>query len=93
MSGHHPISELFDRFSPEEQREIEEEKNRLLAEIALREELYKSLCIPQKELEEMHIPLSSLRDAVEAMGGELIVTARFPNAEVCLEGQYSSVVG
>ena len=30
------------------------------------------------------ILLSSLRKAVEAMGGELIITARFPNMEVCL---------
>ena len=31
---------------------------------------------------DMHI--SKLRKAVEAMGGELILIARFPNAEVCL---------
>ena len=30
------------------------------------------------------IRLSTLRKAVEAMGGELIITARFPNTEVCL---------
>ena len=98
MSGHHPISELFDRFSPEEKREIEAETNRLREEMTL-QELRKALGIEQGELGEIlgvkqaavsrmerrnDILLSTLRKAVEAMGGELIITARFPNAEVCL---------
>ncbi len=98
MSGHHPISELFDRFSSEEKQEIEAETNRLCEEMTL-QELRKALGIEQGELGEIlgvkqaavsrmerrnDILLSTLRKAVEAMGGELIITARFPNAEVCL---------
>jgi DNA-binding XRE family transcriptional regulator len=98
MSGHHPISELFDRFSPEEKQEIEAETNKLREEMTL-QELRKSLGIEQGELGEIlgikqaaisrmerrnDILLSSLRKAVEAMGGELVVIARFKDTEVCL---------
>jgi hypothetical protein len=96
MSGHHPVSELFDRFSPEEKLEIEAEKNRLLEEIALQEKLCEALHIQPEELGAIlgittpdterrnDAPLSCLREAIEAMGGELVITARFPNAEVYL---------
>ena len=30
------------------------------------------------------IHLSNLRKAIEAMGGELVIIARFPNVDVCL---------
>src|SRR5690242_16086739 len=98
MSGHHPISELFDRFSPEEKQEIQAETNRLREEMTL-QELREALHIQQGELGEMlgikqaavsrmerrnDMYLSSLRKAVEAMGGELVIIARFPDREVCL---------
>lgn len=98
MSGHHPISKLFDRFSPEEKQEIQAEAKKLREEMTL-QELREALHIQQGELGEMlgikqaavsrmerrnDLLLSSLRKVVEAMGGELIVTARFPNAEICL---------
>jgi len=98
MSGHTPFSELTKHFSPERLAEIEAETNRLREEMTL-QELRKALGIEQGELGEMlgikqaavsrmerrnDILLSSLRKAVEAMGGELIITARFPNVEVCL---------
>ena len=38
MSGHHPISELFDHFSPEEKQEILAETNKLLAEMTPQEQ-------------------------------------------------------
>jgi hypothetical protein len=98
MSGHHPISELFDRFSPEEKQEIQAETNRLREEMTL-QELREALHIQQGELGEMlgikqaavsrmerrnDMYLSSLRKAVEAMGGELVIIARFQDREVCL---------
>ncbi|HEY4037159.1 MAG TPA: XRE family transcriptional regulator [Ktedonobacteraceae bacterium] len=98
MSGHHPISKLFDRFSPEEKQEIQAETNRLREEMTL-QELREALHIQQGELGEMlgikqaavsrmerrnDMYLSSLRKAVEAMGGELVIIARFQDVEVCL---------
>ena len=98
MSGHTPFSELTKHFSPERLAKIEAETNRLHEEMTL-QELREALHIQQGELGEMlgikqaavsrmerrnDILLSSLRKAVEAMGGELVVIARFPNAEVCL---------
>jgi len=98
MSGHTPFSELTKHFSAERLTKIQEEANGLLAEMTL-QELRKALGIEQGELGEMlgikqaaisrmerrnDILLSSLRKAVEAMGGELIITARFPTMEVCL---------
>jgi predicted transcriptional regulator len=98
MSGHTPFSELTKHFSPERLAEIEAETNRLREEMTL-QELREALHIQQGELGEMlgvkqaavsrmerrnDILLSTLRKTVEAMGGELVVIARFPNAEVCL---------
>jgi DNA-binding XRE family transcriptional regulator len=98
MSGHTPFSELTKHFSPERLAEIEAETNRLHEEMTL-QDLRKALGIEQGELGEIlgvkqaavsrmerrnDMLLSTLRKAVEAMGGELIITARFPNAEVCL---------
>jgi hypothetical protein len=96
MSGHTPFSELTKRFSPERLAAIEAEKNRLLEQLALQEKLCESLHIQPEELGAMlgltdpdteqrnDTPLSSLREAIEAMGGELVITARFPDVEVCL---------
>ena len=98
MSGHTPFSELTKHFSPERLAEIEAETNRLREEMTL-QELREALHIQQGELGEMlgikqaavsrmerrnDMYLSSLRKAVEAMGGELVIIARFPHAEVCL---------
>jgi predicted transcriptional regulator len=98
MSGHHPISKLFDRFTPKEKQEIRADMDVLREEMTL-QELREALHIQQGELGAMlgikqaavsrmerrnDILLSSLRKAVEAMGGELIITARFSNAEVRL---------
>lgn len=98
MSGHTPFSELTKHFSPERLAKIEAETNRLREEMTL-QELREALHIQQGELGELlgikqaavsrmerrnDILLSTLRKAVEAMGGELIITARFPNMEVCL---------
>jgi len=98
MSGHRPFSELTKHFSLERKARIEAETNKMREEMTL-QELRESLHIQQGELGEMlgikqaavsrmerrnDMYLSSLRKAVEAMGGELVVIARFENAEVCL---------
>ena len=98
MSGHRPFSELTKNSSPERNARVEAETNRLLEEMTLRE-LREVLNIQQEELGELlgvkqaavsrmerriDIHLSSLRKAIEAMGGELILIARFPVADVCL---------
>lgn len=98
MSGHKPFSELTKHSSLERNARIEAETNRLREEMTL-QELREALNIQQGELGEIlgikqaavsrmerrsDIHISNLRKAVEAMGGELVIIARFPNAEVCL---------
>jgi predicted transcriptional regulator len=98
MTGHKPFSELTKDFSPERKAKIEALTNKLREEMTL-QELREALNIQQGELGELlgvkqaavsrmerrsDIRLSYLRKVVEAMGGELIITVRFPNAEVCL---------
>ena len=98
MSGHRPFSELTKHSSPERNARVEAEKNRLLEEMTLRE-LREAMHIQQEDLGELlgikqaavsrmerrsDIHLSNLRKAIEAMGGELVIIARFPNADVRL---------
>src|SRR5690348_4286352 len=98
MTGHRPFSELTKDFSLQRKAEIEALTNQLREEMTLRE-LREALHIQQEELGELlgikqaavsrmerrsDIHLSNLRKAIEAMGGELIIIARFPNADVCL---------
>ncbi len=98
MAGHRPFSELTKNFSPQRKAEVEALTNRLLEEMTLRE-LREALHLQQEDLGELlgikqaavsrmerrnDIHLSNLRKAIEAMGGELVIIARFPNADVCL---------
>jgi|SRR5579859_171803 len=98
MAGHRPFSELTKDFSLQRKAEVEALTNRLQEEMTL-QELREALHIQQEELGELlgikqaavsrmerrsDIHLSNLRKAIEAMGGELIIIARFPNADVCL---------
>ena len=98
MTGHRPFSELTKDFSPQRQAAVEAETKRLLAEMTL-QELREALHLQQEELGELlgikqaavsrmerrsDIHLSNLRKAIEAMGGELVIIARFPNVDVRL---------
>jgi transcriptional regulator with XRE-family HTH domain len=98
MTGHRPFSELTKDFSPQRKAKIEALTNRLREEMTL-QQLREALNIQQEELGELlgikqaavsrmerrsDMLLSHLRKTIEAMGGELIIIARFPNAEVCL---------
>ena len=98
MSGHRPFSELTKDFSPQRKAEVEALTDSLREEMTL-QELREALHIQQDELGELlgikqaavsrlerrsDMHLSNLRKAIEAMGGELIIIARFPNADVRL---------
>jgi DNA-binding transcriptional regulator YiaG len=98
MTGHRPFSELTKNSSRERNARVEAETKRLLEEMTLRE-LREALHLQQEELGELlgikqaavsrmerrsDIHLSNLRKAIEAMGGELVIIARFPNADVRL---------
>lgn len=98
MSGHKPFSELTKHSSPERNAKVAAETNRLREEMTLYE-LREALNIQQDELGEVlgigqaavsrmerrrDMRLSNLRKVVEAMGGKLVIIARFPDAEVCL---------
>jgi len=98
MSGHKSFSELTKNASAERKARVKALTDSLREEMTL-QELREALNIQQGELGEklgikqaavsrkerrsdMH--LSHLRKTVEAMGGELIISARFPNADVRL---------
>jgi DNA-binding XRE family transcriptional regulator len=92
------FSELEAKMSPESRARVEKKVNEMLAEMALAE-LRRALGFSQEELAglldvkqpsiakleqrtDMHI--STLRDHIHALGGELIMIARFPDRDVKL---------
>ncbi len=105
MTGSKPISELTKGWSKERLDLIEENVSALKEEMVLAE-LRKALGITQEELAErlsvgqtaitkierrkdMHV--SKLRELIEAMGGELVITARFNERDVAISTLGSSV--
>lgn len=93
------LSDLKAELSPERLERIEKRKEELLMELELRE-LRKALNVTQQQLAERlgveqssvsraerrrDLLVSTLRSIVEAMGGELEVRARFPDAEVSIQ--------
>ncbi len=98
MTGHRPFSELTRTFTPERRARVAA-KAALLREAMTLEELRKALAFSQEDMAEtltvgqpavaklekrtdMHV--SNLRRYVEALGGTLEITARFPDASVVL---------
>ncbi len=98
MTGHRPFSELIRTFTPERRARVAA-KAALLREAMTLEELTKALAFSQEDMAEtltvgqpavaklekrtdMHV--SNLRRYVEALGGTLEITARFPDASVVL---------
>jgi DNA-binding XRE family transcriptional regulator len=92
------FSKLEAKMSPESRARVEKKVNEMLAEMALAE-LRRALGFSQEELAglldvkqpsiakleqrtDMHI--STLRDHIHALGGELIMIARFPDRDVKL---------
>lgn len=93
-----PWSEIKKRMSTEQRRQVEDRKKKLLSEIRLAE-LRKALDKTQHELAEYlgvsqaaiskleqqpDMLLKTLSKYVESLGGELVVSARFPDGEVQL---------
>ncbi|MEC4811837.1 MAG: XRE family transcriptional regulator [Scytonema sp. PMC 1069.18] len=98
MTGHKPFSELTKDFSPERKAKIASLTNQLHEEMTL-QELREALDLHQTDLSERlgikqvavsrmenrkDIHLSHLKKVIEAMGGELVIMARFPNRSVCI---------
>ena len=78
MTGHHKFKELTENFSPERKARIEKQKIKLEREVTLYE-LHQQFLETQTELYVNH-----LREVISAMGGELIIKARFPDREVVI---------
>jgi predicted transcriptional regulator len=98
MSGHRPFGELTKTFTPERRARVAARAAALREEMTL-EELRKSRSLSQEDLAsamavgqpavaklekraDMHV--SNLRRYIEALGGTLEITARFPDASVVI---------
>ena len=90
---------VLERMDPERQERIRKKTDELLAELPL-QELRQARALSQQELAEVlglnqatisklerrtDMYLSSLRRFVEAMGGELEISARFPDGKVLIQ--------
>ena len=93
------FSDVREKLAPERQARIRERTQELLAELPL-QELRQARALSQEELAEVlglnqatisklerrtDMYLSSLRRFVEAMGGELEITASFPEGRVRIQ--------
>ncbi len=108
MTGHRPFTELTKGFTPERRARVAA-KAAALREVMTLEELRKARSLSQEEMAttldvgqpavaklekraDMHV--SNLRRYIEALGGTLEITARFPDANVVLtdigEGTHAS---
>jgi predicted DNA-binding protein (UPF0251 family) len=97
MSGHRPFSDLMKDWSPERFARSEARMANLTAEMVSLEQLREGLGISQEELANImevqqpaisrlvrraDMKVSTLRDLISAMGGELHITATFPDRSV-----------
>lgn len=97
MTGHRPFSDLKKDWSDDRRARNQTRKVEIAVEYATLEELRVALGLSQEELArrlEVQQPavskltsrsdmrISTLRDLIEAMGGELHVTAKFPDRSV-----------
>ncbi len=97
MSGHRPYADLKSVWSPERLGANAARKVKLYAEMVSLEELRAGLGITQEELANLlevqqpaisklvrrpNMKISTLRDLIAAMGGELQITAAFPDRSV-----------
>ncbi len=83
MSGHHPFSQLTKDFSPERLAAIQRQRQALekmtLHDVLINASLDWELDPNLTPMEQVETTLQYLQQAVRAMGGELSVTAKFPN--------------
>lgn len=96
MSGHHSFSKLTANFSQERKALIEKKVTQLELEMALNElrqafqlsqaDLAAKLNVKQPAISRLEkrsdMYISYLRQVTEAMGGELEITAKFPDTKV-----------
>ena len=98
MTGHRPFTELTKGFTPQRRARVASKAAALREELTL-QELRKARDISQEELagslevgqpavgkleKRADLHVSSLRRYIEALGGTLEITARFPEASVTL---------
>lgn len=101
MAGHRPFTDLKKDWSPERRAVNAARKEKLRAEMISLEELREGLGITQEELANLldvqqpaisklvrrpDMKISTLRDLIAAMGGELQITAAFPDRLVEITG-------
>jgi transcriptional regulator with XRE-family HTH domain len=98
MTGHRPFSELRKRMAPERRARNAEATKRMLASMALHElrqarersqiELARELKVGQPAVAKLErrtdMYVSNLRRYIEALGGSLEITARFPEGAVSI---------
>ena len=98
MSGHRPFGELTKGFSTARKARVGAKVGRLRADMALaelrqardrsQEELARELKVGQPAVAKLEkradMYVSNLRRYVEALGGSLEITARFPDASVTI---------
>jgi hypothetical protein len=83
MSGHHPFRQLTKDFPPERLAIIQQRRQALekmdLHELLTNAALDWEIDPNSTPIERVEASLQYLRQAIRAMGGELSVTAKFPN--------------
>jgi transcriptional regulator with XRE-family HTH domain len=98
MTGHRPFGELRKRIPPDRRARNAAETRRMLLEMTLRDlreardksqaELARQLHVGQPAVAKLEqradMYVSNLRRYIEALGGTLEITARFPDAEVAI---------
>lgn len=98
MTGHRPFSELTKKFSPERKARVAAKVRTLKAEMPLaelrqareksQEELARTLKVGQPAVAKLEkradMYVSNLRRYIEALGGSLEITARFPEGQVSI---------
>lgn len=97
MTGHRPFAELKKTWNPDRQARNRARKTELAVEYATLDELRVALGLSQEELaqrlevrqpaisklsRQSDMRISTLRGLIEAMGGELHVTAKFPDRSI-----------
>ncbi|HVZ36901.1 MAG TPA: XRE family transcriptional regulator [Polyangiaceae bacterium] len=96
MTGHHPFAELTKKFSAKRKARVAERVAELKSEMALaelrqarersQEELARVLKVNQPAVAKLEkrtdMYVSNLRRYVEALGGKLEITAKFPEGSV-----------
>jgi hypothetical protein len=84
MSGHQPFQRLVENLPEERKVAIEQKKKAMLAEIELREAIESSIANFQIDtantsIEQVDTCLNYLRQTIRDLGGELAITAKFPD--------------